>query len=159
MKKNILISILVVVMVVIAFCGCEKNNSCEFCKEYTYYKPGGSFLELAPEIFQYDSVSQTLFVDSYKLWENTDLEQAFVPSDKIPHDISYSISKTDYLIVCAKLKIVGQKGKPDAGGNYKHRDRIKCYNNIRSVNYISRDGYIINNDTMFYIKNGELSNE
>ena len=159
MKKIALLPLLVGIMGVIAFCGCKKNNSCEFCKEYTYYKPTGQFVELAPEVFQYDSVSQTLFVDSDKLWENTDFEQASVPSDKIPHDISYSISKTDYLIVCAKLKIVGQKGKPDTGGNYKHRDRIKCYNNIRPVNYISRDGYIINNDTMYYIKNGELYNE
>lgn len=158
MKKNILISLLVGIMGVMMI-GCEKNNSCEFCKEYTYYKPVGRFLELAPEIFQYDSVSQTLFVDSNKLEENTELEQAFVPSNKIPQELLNSQSKTDYFIVCAKLKIVGQKGKPDAYGGYKERDRIKCYNNVRAVNYICRDGYIINNDTMYYIKNGELYNE
>lgn len=150
MKKNVLISLLVAAMCVIAFVGCEKNNSCEFCKEYTYYKPVGRFLELAPEIFQYDSVSQTLFVDFNKLEENTELEQAFVPSNKIPQELLNSQSKTDYFIVCAKLKIVGQKGKQDAGGNYKKRDRIKCYNNVRPVNYISSNGHLYNNDSVYY---------
>ncbi len=159
MNKKFLISLLIGMMVVMVLSGCEKNNSCEFCSDYIYYKPIGRFMKFVPEIFQYDSVSQTLSIDHEKYMSNREIEQAFVPPNKIPHDLSYSKSKTDYFIVCAKLKIVGQKGTPDAYGGYKKRDRIKCYNNIRPVNYICRDGYIFNNDTMYYIKNGELYNE
>ena len=159
MKKNLLLSLLIGMMGVMTFVGCKKNNSCEFCKEYTFDRPIGRFLELSPEIFQYDSLSQTLIIDHNEFMKNRELELALVSSKNIPQELKYSQSKTDYFIVCAKLKIVGQKGKPDADGNYKSRDRIKCYNNIRPVNYICRDGYIINNDTMYYIKNGELYNE
>lgn len=150
MKRNILLSLLIGMMGVIAFVGCKKNNSCEFCKEYSYYKPIGRFLELAPEIFQYDSLSQTLSIDQEENRKNRELEQAFVTSNRIPQELMYSQSKTDYFIVCAKLKIVGQKGKQDAGGNYKKRDRIKCYNNIRPVNYISSNGHLYNNDSVYY---------
>ncbi len=149
MKKSILISLLVGMMGVMMI-GCEKNNTCEFCKEYSYYKPGGRFLELAPEIFQYDSISQTLSIDQEENRKSRELEQAFVPSNKIPQELLNSQSKTDYFIVCAKLKIVGQKGKQDAGGNYKKRDRIKCYNNVRPVNYISSNGHLSNNDSVYY---------
>ena len=150
MKKKIFISLLVVAMGVMALGGCEKNNSCEFCKEYSYYKPGGRFLELAPEIFQYDSLSQTLSIDQEENRKNRELELALVPPNRIPQELMYSQSKTGYFIVCAKLKIVGQKGKPDAYGNYKKRDKIKCYYNIRPVNYISSNGHLYNNDSVYY---------
>ena len=150
MKRNILLSLLIGMMGVMAFEKKKKNNSCEFCKEYSYYKPIGRFLELAPEIFQYDSLSQTLSIDQEENRKNRELEQAFVTSNRIPQELMYSQSKTDYFIVCAKLKIVGQKGKQDAGGNYKKRDRIKCYNNVRPVNYISSNGHLSNNDSVYY---------
>ena len=150
MKRNILLSLLIGMMGVMAFVGCKKNNSCEFCKEYSYYKPIGRFLELAPEIFQDDSLSQTLSIDQEENRKNRELEQAFVTSNRIPQELMHSQSKTDYFIVCAKLKIVGQKGKQDAGGNYKKRDRIKCYNNVRPVNYISSNGHLSDNDSVYY---------
>lgn len=150
MRNSILILLLIGIMGVMALSGCEKNNSCEFCSDYIYYKPIGRFMKFVPEIFQYDSVSQTLSIDHEKYMSNREIEQAFVPPNRIPQELMYSQSKTGYFIVCAKLKIVGQKGKPDAYGNYKKRDRIKCYNNIRPVNYISSNGHLYNNDSVYY---------